>query len=141
MFLTIGDKNTFAKLSEIVSNKPLTNIEGAISQFRIAFFFILFMCLLTGLMYALTAKSRELTFRFFSIVLGIYTFVALGYKVIITAALNSAITKISDSTLKTEAPAIAKAFENKFVLFGVSGVVLSLLFLIIGLRGGRTKES
>ena len=92
-------------------------------------------------MYALTAKSRELTFRFFSIVLGIYTFVALGYKVIITAALNSAITKISDSTLKAEAPAIAKAFENKFVLFGVSGVVLSLLFLIIGLRGGRTTES
>lgn len=141
VFLIINDKNTFAKLSEIVSNKPLTNIEGAISQFRIAFFFIILMCLLTGFMYSLTAKSRELTFRFFSVALGIYTFVALGYKVIISAALKSTISKISDPVLKAQAPMIAKTFENKFVIFGITGVVLSLLFLLIGLLGKRSKEN
>ncbi|MEN9736083.1 MAG: hypothetical protein RL129_793 [Actinomycetota bacterium] len=71
------------------------------------------MCLLTGFMYALTAKSRELAFRFFSI-----TF-----------------------PLKVAAPAVAKSFENNFLLFGLAGAILSTLALLIGLLGKGQKES
>ena len=140
VFLTIGNKENFAKLGQIVSNKPNTNIDGAIGQFRLFFTFILLMILLTGFMYMLTAKSKELAFRFFAISFGTYTVVAFGYKVIITAAMDAAIKKITDSDLMTLAPAIAKNFESKFVLFGVIGAGLSLFFLLAGLLTKTNKE-
>ena len=119
VFLTIGNKDNFAKLGQIVSNKPINNLDGAIGQFRLFFTFILLMILLTGFMYMLTAKSKELAFRFFAIAFGTYTVVAFGYKVIITAAMAAAIKKITDPNLMSAAPAIVKNFEGKFVLFEI----------------------
>ena len=140
VFLTIGNKDNFAKLGQIVSNKPINNLDGAIGQFRLFFTFILLMILLTGFMYMLTAKSKELAFRFFAIAFGTYTVVAFGYKVIITAAMAAAIKKITDPNLMSAAPAIVKNFEGKFVLFGVIGAGLSLFFLLAGLLTKSNKE-
>jgi flagellar biosynthesis protein FlhB len=141
IYYTLSDGDTFPKLSQIVSKKAITDIDAAANQFTIAFFFILFMCLLTGFMYALTAKSRELAFRFFSITFGVYTVIAFGYKVIITSAMNAAIANLEDGPLKVAAPAVAKSFENNFLLFGLAGAILSTLALLIGLLGKGQKES
>ena len=92
-------------------------------------------------MFTLVAKSRESAFRFFSIVFGIYTIAAFGYKVIISSAMTVAISKLADGPLKDEAPAIAKSFANNFLLFGIAGAVLSTLALIFGLLGKTQKES
>jgi hypothetical protein len=140
VFLTLRSGDTFSKLGEIMSNKP-TDVSHAAGQFRIAFLFILFMILLTGFMYILVAKSRDLAFRFFTIIFGSYTIIALGYKVIVSAALTTAISKLDSGPLKTEAPNIAKVFINNFVYFGIVGALLSVISLIIGLTGKTEKES
>ena len=140
VYFTIRNGNTFAKLGEIISNKP-AEVSHAAGQFKLAFLFVLLMVILTGLMYLLTAKSREMAFRFLTIIFGSYTIIALGYKVIVSAAMTTAISKLDPGPLKEQAPAVAKAFTNNFVIFGVAGALLSLASLIIGLTGKSKKES
>ena len=91
-------------------------------------------------MFLLTAKSREIAFRFLSISFGIYTVAALGFKVILAAALTSEASKISNEAFKADAPVAIKAFVNNYLIFGIIGAVLSSVALIIGLIPGRKKE-
>lgn len=92
-------------------------------------------------MYLLTAKSRELAFRFFSITFGIYTVAAFGFKVIITSAMTISIEKLAEGQLKAEAPTVVKSFVNNFLLFGMAGAILSTIALLLGLLGRGNKES
>lgn len=140
VFYTLNDGDTFQKLNQIISNKP-DEISNAASQFRLVFYFIVFMCLLTAFMFVLTAKSQELAFRFFSITFGIYTIAAFGFKVILTSALTAEVNKLSESPLKAEGPKVIKAFVNNFLIFGITGAALSTIALLIGLLGRGSKES
>lgn len=140
VFLTLNDGETFTKLNQIISNKP-SEISGAAGQFQLVFYFIIFMVLLTGFMYLLTAKSRELAFRFFSITFGIYTVAAFGFKVMITSAMTISIEKLAEGQLKAEAPTVVKSFVNNFLLFGMAGAILSTIALLLGLLGRGNKES
>jgi hypothetical protein len=140
IFYTLNDGDTFTKLTQIMGSAP-TEINHAAGQFRMAFYFIIFMALLTGFMYLLTAKSRAFAFRFFTIIFGTYTIIAFGYKVIVGAALNTAIAKLDAGALKEGAPAIAKSFTNNFLILGVAGAALSMIALVIGLLGKEERES
>jgi hypothetical protein len=139
VYLTLKNAEIFSKLNQIISNKP-ANTANASGQFSIAFLFIFLMVVLTGFMYLLTAKSREFAFRFFTIIFGCYTIVAFGYKVIVTAALTNAVSKLDSGILKDQAPAVVKTFTSNFIIFGVIGALLSILSLIVGLIGRSAKE-
>jgi hypothetical protein len=140
IFYTLNDGDTFTKLTQIMGSSP-AEINHAAGQFRLAFYFIIFMAALTGFMYLLTAKSRALAFRFFTIIFGSYTIVAFGYKVIVSSALTTAINKLEDGPLKDGAPAVAKSFTDNFLILGIAGAALSVISLIIGLLGKDIKES
>ena len=140
IYLTFRNGETFSKLNQIVGNKP-AEITHAQTQFRLAFYFIILMVFLTGLMYLLTAKSRSSAFRFLTIIFGSYTIISLGYKVIVGTALTTAISKLESGTLKESAPAIAKSFTNNFLVFGLTGALLSVVTLLLGLFGNERREA
>ena len=140
VYLTFRNSDTFSKLNQIVGNRP-ADINHAQTQFKLAFYFIILMVVLTVFMYLLTAKSQSIAFRFLTIIFGSYTIISLGYKVIVGTALTSAISKLESGPIKDSAPAVAKAFTNNFIVFGLIGALLSVLTLILGLLGNEKRES
>jgi len=140
VFLTFRNGETFSKLNEIIGNQP-ANLNHAETQFRLAFYFVILMVVLTGFMYLLTAKSRSSAFRFLTIIFGSYTIISFGYKVIVGTALTTAISKLESGPLKVSAPAIAKSFTNNFLVFGLTGALLSILSLLLGLLGNERREA